>query len=230
MHRHRILVAGASIVLGVALMGASVRNQYGLFNDATGAQIVDSITTIAGSSTASPAYTRLQDGSGTNAAAIDANGVLSTSLRPPGASALVNFYFPSNGDGIASASSSSYGFVVSNLAFNGTSSDRIRKDIYASGPLWTTTGGSGTSTIAAGTVGVTVVKNSAGRLVKIMVTAVGAAELDCYDNASAAAGTKIGVIAASAAIGTVATFDMPAANGITCSGSASNPAVTISYY
>jgi hypothetical protein len=76
----------------------------------------------------------------------------------------------------------------------------------------------------------TVVKASAGYLSGILVTTAGTSTaMTVYDNASAASGTAIGVIPATATAGSYWPFNMPAANGITCSGSATNPAVTVAY-
>jgi len=106
--------------------------------------------------------------------------------------------------------------------------DPCRKDPYAAGPLWTTTGGSTTASVPSNAT--TVVKASAGRLARILVTTLGAGTLTCYDNATTGAGTIIGNVAASAAVGTVEPLDMPAANGITCVSSATGPVATVSFY
>ncbi len=73
-----------------------------------------------------------------------------------------------------------------------------------------------------------VVKATSGRLCHVLVTTVGTAALLLYDNASAATGTIIGVIPASAPVG-LYPFFMPAHNGIYYGGGASTPAVTVSY-
>ncbi len=114
------------------------------------------------------------------------------------------------------------------MCYNGTTWDRCRKDSYAAGPVWVTTGGS--TTVNVPTNATTVVKASAGRLARILVTTLGAGTLNCYDNASTGSGTVIGTVAASAAIGTVEQIDMPAANGITCVSSATGPVATVSFY
>ncbi len=90
-------------------------------------------------------------------------------------------------------------------------------------------GGVQTVAIASGTATDTVVKASPGRLCRVLVTATNTHELDIFDNASGHTGTIIGVVAANAANGTVAVFQMPAANGITVQGNAANPGVTISF-
>lgn len=92
-----------------------------------------------------------------------------------------------------------------------------------------TSGGLVTTAVAAATVGNTVIKASAGRLCRVMVTTVGANTLQIFDNSTTNTGTIIGALPASAAIGSIYDFEMPAANGITVAGSATNPAITISW-
>jgi hypothetical protein len=89
-------------------------------------------------------------------------------------------------------------------------------------------GATATATIAAG-VGTKAVKAAAGRLCRVLVTALGTGGLTLYDNASAASGTVIGIVPASTPAGTVLDFEMPAANGIFASNAANGPAVTLSY-
>lgn len=91
-------------------------------------------------------------------------------------------------------------------------------------------GGSTTVAVAAGTAANTVVKAAPGRLVRVLVTATGTNPAQIFDNASTAAGTVIGALPASPAIGTVIYCEMPAVNGITVGGNAANPAMTISYF
>lgn len=95
----------------------------------------------------------------------------------------------------------------------------------------TMTAGRGTqvAAFAAGTATDQVVKASSGRLCRVLVTTQGSAELDIYDNASGHTGILIGVVPASAAVGTVYDFGMPAANGITVKGASNTPGVTISF-
>lgn len=64
-------------------------------------------------------------------------------------------------------------------------------------------------------------------LVTALVTADNTAAMTFYDNASAASGTVIGIIPANSPTGMIFPFNMRANNGITVSGSASNPTVTI---
>ena len=81
----------------------------------------------------------------------------------------------------------------------------------------------------ANTSGVVIGKASPGRLWSVVVTTLGTAGLDIYDNASVASGTKLLSIPASAAVGTIYNFfwSAPAANGIVSNGVANCPAVTI---
>ena len=91
-------------------------------------------------------------------------------------------------------------------------------------------GGASTASIAAGVATPTVVKASAGRLCKVVLTtAASVAAVSIFDNAAAASGTIIGFIASTAVAGAVIDFQMPAANGITVGGAATNPAMTISF-
>ena len=74
-----------------------------------------------------------------------------------------------------------------------------------------------------------VVKNAPGRLAKVTVTtALSAAAVTIYDNASAASGTPLYVIPASSAVGYIQAIDAPAVNGIYASF-AGTGAVTFSY-
>ncbi len=93
-----------------------------------------------------------------------------------------------------------------------------------------TPGGSATKAIAAATSAITVVKASAGRLCRVLITASGTGSVVIYDNASAASGTVIGITPANPALGTTYDFEMPAVNGITVAGSATLPGITVSFY
>lgn len=64
-------------------------------------------------------------------------------------------------------------------------------------------GGRASTPIAAGTSANTVIKGSPGRLARILVTGTGTAEMDVFDNASTNSGTKIGIVPANAAVGTL---------------------------
>lgn len=118
------------------------------------------------------------------------------------------------------------------LGYNSNSTlwDRLRVDAGQTGVLRVTTGGSSNAAIAAATVGPTVVKNAAGRLVRVLVTSTGSATVTFYDNATACSGTIIGVLPASTTVGQVYDFSFVATNGITGCGAAGSPAVTVSYH
>ena len=94
----------------------------------------------------------------------------------------------------------------------------------------TSDGGNQTSAaVTSGKNTITVISSNPSFLCRILVTTANTSALTLYDNASAASGTIIGVITASAVAGTVFNCQMPALNGITASASSNNPAVTISY-
>ena len=101
---------------------------------------------------------------------------------------------------------------------------------HSGNPLPSTVGGAATYAYAAGATGAKIVKAAAGVLCRILVTVAGTAALSIYDSASAASGTVIASIPASAPVGTIYDLQMPAANGITIGGAASTPGVTVSYY
>lgn len=81
----------------------------------------------------------------------------------------------------------------------------------------------------AAAAGVVVVKAQPGRLAQVVVTASGTGVVTFYDNASAASGTVLFVVPASAPVGTTYTVNMPAVNGITANAAASSSAVTVLY-
>lgn len=96
----------------------------------------------------------------------------------------------------------------------------------------TSGGAGGTSNNAAVPVqaGVFVVKASSGYLGGALVTTAGTSTaMTFYDNATAASGTILGIVPSGATVGQFFPFNMPAKNGITASGSATNPAVTVSF-
>jgi hypothetical protein len=102
--------------------------------------------------------------------------------------------------------------------------------VTATNPLATQGGGAQTGTVASGS-GNTVVKGSAGRLCRVLVTTAGtgSGNVLIYDNASTNSGTVIGVVPATVAIGTYYSLDLPAANGIVVANVANGPALTVSY-
>lgn len=82
--------------------------------------------------------------------------------------------------------------------------------------------------IAAAVTVPTVIKNSGGRLARVLVTTVGTGVMTFYDNASTNSGTVIGIIPASSAVnGIPFVFMAPTSNGITASSTATAPAVTV---
>jgi hypothetical protein len=96
------------------------------------------------------------------------------------------------------------------------------------------TGGKWTYAVTAASIaaGVVLVKVAPGRLCKVLVTtALSATAVIIYDNASAGSGTVIGYVPASATIGTVYDFQMPANNGIVIGQAAglSTGGLTISF-
>ena len=99
-------------------------------------------------------------------------------------------------------------------------------------PILTTSGGTVTAAVAAGTNADTPIKASAGRLCRIAITAAAGTTTGTtaiYDNASGHTGTILVVVPNNTAVGTVIDVQMPAANGITVNGGANSPGMTISY-
>lgn len=98
-----------------------------------------------------------------------------------------------------------------------------------------TTDGVQTFPLTSGVTTNTVVKSGSGTLGRILVTSAnGAAAINIYDATSpssgAITGTIIGVVPASATVGTVITLGMPFTLGCIIGGAATNGALTISYY
>lgn len=145
---------------------------------------------------------------------------------------VIGTLYDDNGVAIASAATGDGSSVytslnVSNQTWNGTAYERAQS---RQGAQLVSQGGVSTVAIAAGTTGDTVVKASAGRLCRVLVlTTAGAAVTNIYDNASGHTGTIIGILVASVAAGTTVDFQMPATNGITVQGAATNPGMTISF-
>lgn len=96
---------------------------------------------------------------------------------------------------------------------------------------WLTQGAKNNSTAAANAGTGKAIKASAGALWSVVVTALGTAATTLYDNASAASGTALLTIPASAAVGTIYSFPggAPAANGIFADQVANAPSITIYY-
>lgn len=75
-----------------------------------------------------------------------------------------------------------------------------------------------------------VVKAAPGRLCRIhLVTVNGANAIAIFDNASAASGTQIATVAASAAAGTVLDLQIPVVNGITIAATASAATLVVTF-
>jgi len=98
----------------------------------------------------------------------------------------------------------------------------------AASPLQTSAGGTATATVPSG-VGNTVIKNTAGRLCRIVVTTGGTGAVTFYDNASTNSGTVLFIVPGSAATGATYDVQMPAVNGIVAAGSTSSSALTVSF-
>lgn len=98
------------------------------------------------------------------------------------------------------------------------------------GALNSSSGGISATAIAAAATN-TVVKASAGRLCRALVTAAGTAALTFYDNATGGSttGNIIGFIPANAAAGSVYDFQLVASTGIQAPGGANTPAVTVGF-
>lgn len=90
-------------------------------------------------------------------------------------------------------------------------------------------GGTATTKVAASVATDTIIKGTPGRLGRVLITTLGSNALVIWDSATGHTGTIIGYIAASAVAGTTASFQMPAAIGITVQGNGSNPAFTVSW-
>ena len=89
-------------------------------------------------------------------------------------------------------------------------------------------GGAITGTVAAGAQAA-VVKGSAGRICRVLVTTAGTVATTIYDNASTNSGTVVGVIPAAAVAGSVYDIQMPCANGIYAYAASGGAALTVSY-
>jgi hypothetical protein len=104
------------------------------------------------------------------------------------------------------------------------------------GPYAVTAGeGDTTGVVVAAATGNTVIKTGSGALAKVLVTSVnGAAAVVIYDANGPATGsvtgTVIGVVPASAAVGSIYSLGMPFENGITVGGAATNGGLTISFH
>lgn len=100
--------------------------------------------------------------------------------------------------------------------------------VNAQGEVLTANGGTNTTPVGAAATAAAI-KASAGTLHKIVVTTLGTAALSFYDNATAASGTILFTIPASAAVGSIYDVQFPAANGIWCASGTNTPAVTVGW-
>lgn len=103
-------------------------------------------------------------------------------------------------------------------------------------PLFTpTTDGDTTAPVSSGVTSNTIIKAGSGTLGKVLVTSAnGAAAINIYDadgpSSGAVAGTIIGVVPASAAVGSIYSLGMPFEDGLTVGGASTNGAITISFH
>jgi hypothetical protein len=130
----------------------------------------------------------------------------------------------------ANATAAANVIPTAGMAWNGATFD-LPAAAVAGVPI-TTTGGTTTAAVASGTSSNTVIKATPGRLARVLVTGLAGTTTgttSIFDNATTNSGTVLAILANNTAVGTVLTFDMPAANGITVGGNANAPAVTISF-
>ncbi len=102
--------------------------------------------------------------------------------------------------------------------------------IDAGGNLAISDGGSSTTSVASGAAN-TVVKASAGRLCRAVVTTTGtgSGNVQFFDNATTNSGVVIGAIPATVTAGATYDFSMPASAGITVQNVANGPVITVSF-
>jgi hypothetical protein len=91
------------------------------------------------------------------------------------------------------------------------------------------TGGSNTAFVPANNGAAVVIKNAPGRLMRVIVTAVGTAATKFYDNASAASGSVLLTIPASPTLGAVYDVELSAVNGIVCDGVTNGSGCAVGY-
>lgn len=175
------------------------------------------------------------DSAGTNLLGVDSNHNAAVSVRvgttpvPAGhgvAATAMRVELPTDGTGVVglNAGSALVGGVnlVDSAGTNKAGVDAVHCVLVASG-------GTATTGITAGASGAAAVKASPGRLCRIIVTTLGTAVLNFYDNTNAATGTIIGSVPASAAAGTMYDVQLPGAVGIYAGGATNTPAVTVGY-
>lgn len=182
----------------------------------------ENVITGGGTSSGSPGFVQIQDGTTTRLAVVtaaNAQKVDGSAVTQPVSGTFWQATQPVSGTVTANAGSGTFTVSVSNTP-----------SVTLSGTAQVTTSGTTTTTVSAGVGTDTVVKASAGRLCRVLITSTaGAAVTAFYDNASAGSGTIIGIFPAAVAAGTVGDFEIPAASGITLKGAVTNPAMTISF-
>jgi hypothetical protein len=129
--------------------------------------------------------------------------------------------YPANGFGMAVKALTTSPTAASTGNLTALTADVMGEALVATGGLVTTAVPANASNV--------VVKGAAGRLCNVLITATGVTSMVIYDNATTNSGTVIGAIPASPTVGNTYNFSMPAANGITIAGSATNPAITVSW-
>jgi hypothetical protein len=105
----------------------------------------------------------------------------------------------------------------------------VQAVVSAAGELIVADDGVSSTAIPAATAANTVLKATAGRLCRVLVTALGTGAVVVFDNSTTNAGKIIGLVAASAPAGTMVDFSMPASAGITVQGDPALPAITVSW-
>lgn len=77
----------------------------------------------------------------------------------------------------------------------------------------------------------TIISAGPGRLVRAIVTVAGtgSGSVVIYDNGTAGAGSVVGALPATVAVGTIFQFDVPVAGGIAVTNVASGPVLVIIY-
>lgn len=83
--------------------------------------------------------------------------------------------------------------------------------------------------IASGHSSDTIVSADPGMLSSILVTATNTNQMNFYDDPVTSVGTIVGIVPASAAVGTIIPCMAPVITGITAKGNSANPGVTVFY-
>jgi hypothetical protein len=136
-----------------------------------------------------------------------------------GLTTLINSYTSPGAATVTAANAIAGGFTLS--------AQQFLLNINLSTGLFQFLNGDGNAKALAATAGV--VRAVPCRLLSVLVTTLGTAAGVLYDNASAASGTEVGIVPASAAVGSIYLFNTPCANGIYYAGGANSPALTVGY-